>query len=503
VRDVARSKRWHGRSRMQKLRRESARLDADVAPLSHVCSQGVRATAAWPPGTVKSPICSRASSTLASRSVRRRVCGVRSSAVRCVQRPQPIVADSALVPACWAPVPPPPPPAPWQGRLRALVERTVPSCGLISNVLDACARSRVSGLESVTRSGKAKLLTRSRPDAQVVSCVSSVGFRRGAVVSRLLAGCSRLTRAWPPGVRKSTLRSRTHSTLATSLLAERCCATSRPASARCPVRRSVGDLRDTAVRCVQRQQLGRLESAPVPTCLVATLVPPPPAFWQEGQCTLVECTVPSCGRIVGAFDACRRVRSCRGSRLVSKTAQLKSCSVHTQMQKLCRVSVKTGCKRCGAKSRPLARWSRLERARPRDVGCHVACRGSSRSALTPHVCSRASGVVPPTLPAQRQGSLCALIGCAVQDCLSGRGCVGCVRARSVVSGLGFGTQRGKAKVFAPPQSDAEVVSCVSTLGCRRCAAKSQPLTGRLGPKRARSIGGGQLPCARLPTPSLR
>mmetsp|Transcript_12560 Transcript_12560/g.34257 ORF Transcript_12560/g.34257 Transcript_12560/m.34257 type:complete len:295 (-) Transcript_12560:270-1154(-) len=294
---------------MQKLRRESARLDADVAPLSHVCSQGVRATAAWPPGTVKSPICSRASSTLASRSVRRRVCGVRSSAVRCVQRPQPIVADSALVPACWAPVPPPPPPAPWQGRLRALVERTVQSCGVITSAFDA---RRVRPVHDASVASTVRL------EAEVVSCVRRTGRRLCAAKSCLLAGCLRPVRTWSPGVRKSPVRSRTLAAPLRVPRGERCWvaaprfshAGSPPASR--SVRRSVCCGRSSAVHCVQGQQL--ITSDPVlaparPAAIVSRL---PPAQWQGRLNALVGCTLPDCGLITGAFQAHGRVQAVPG-----------------------------------------------------------------------------------------------------------------------------------------------------------------------------------------------
>jgi len=87
---------------------------------------------------------------------------------------------------------------------------TTQDCGLITSAFSACARSRVLGLESTKRRCKAEALARPRWDAQAFSLVSALGCRRCVDESRLLAGRSCLTRAWPRALEQAPLCSLTH-----------------------------------------------------------------------------------------------------------------------------------------------------------------------------------------------------------------------------------------------------------------------------------------------------
>jgi len=274
------------------------------------------------------PRSSRASSKPTTCSVHRSLRGVSSTAVRCVPLQQPcrlkpasgparLVARAAakpLGPGVCSSVPTSDCAASvartrWQGRLRALVERTVQSCGVITSAFDA---RRVRPVHDASVASTVRL------EAEVVSCVRRTGCRLCAAKSCLLAGCLRLTRTWPLGTRKSPVRSLTPAAPLRVPRGERCWvaaprfshAGSPPASR--SVRRSVCCGRSSAVHCVQGQQLITSDPVLAPARPAAIMSRLPPAQWQGRLNALVGCTLPDCGLITGAFQAHGRVQAVPG-----------------------------------------------------------------------------------------------------------------------------------------------------------------------------------------------
>jgi len=129
---------------------------------------------------------------------------------------------------------------------------------------------------------KTRVSAQPRPDAEVGSCVSALRSVRHAAKSCLLTGCSRLTRAWPRGVRKSTLCSPTHAALTRAQRAERCCAAAPRSAVRGPCRQARPFAR-AIVACGLFPSMACSGSSRA--YLVATKLLQPPVPRQGSQCT--------------------------------------------------------------------------------------------------------------------------------------------------------------------------------------------------------------------------